>query len=75
VEGKEGRITFVNGYPETTTRFDKKKPLDCGVPGCPMCHHDKIKKRRFVVNDAQVFEKIVEEWGVESPEEFLTNQF
>lgn len=74
VEGKEGRYIFRGGYPEVTTRFSKVKPLDCGVPGCPMCHADKLKKRRFSINDATVSE-FLGEWGVLYPEEFLTNQF
>lgn len=72
VEGKAGRFTFPIGYPQDTTRFDKIHPMDCGTPGCYMCHADKLKKRRFVLNDA--FE-VLGEWGVSSPEEFLTNQF
>lgn len=75
VPGKENRITFVHGYPETTTRYAKVKPFDCGISGCVHCHHDKIKKRRFKLSDADIQEMLYEEWGTPIPEEVATNQF
>lgn len=70
----KGKEFYMLGYPESTTRFSKIKPFDCGVPGCPYCHEEKLKKRRFCINDATVSD-FLDEWGVETPEEFLTNQF
>lgn len=29
-------------------RFRKRHPLDCGRPGCLLCHSEKVFKRRSV---------------------------
>lgn len=63
VEGKEDSYIFMGGYPETSTRFAKHKPLDCGTSGCYMCHGDKVKKRRYKLNGAQIQEMLYYEWG------------
>lgn len=74
IPGREDRIMFWRGYPETTTRFSKIKPFDCGVSGCVHCHHDKVKKRRFKLSDADIQEMLYEEWGTPVPEEAATIQ-
>lgn len=74
VEGKEGTYVFMNGYPETSTRFSKHKPLDCGIPGCVYCHDYKLKKRRFKLNDAEIQDILYQEWGTPVPEELPTVQ-
>lgn len=74
VPGREDRITFWHGYPETTTRFSKVKPFDCGTPGCVHCHNDKIKKRRFKLSDAEIQDMLFHEWGTPEAEELVTIQ-
>lgn len=71
---EEDSYIFMGGYPETSTRFAKHKPLDCGVPGCPMCHSEKLKKRRFRLNDAEIQDILYHEWGTPVAEEIVTTQ-
>jgi hypothetical protein len=63
----QGRTLF----PEKTTRYSKKHPFDCGTTQCPMCHEGKFSKRRFSLREPEIKEKLLTEWGVVEPEEFL----
>jgi hypothetical protein len=42
---------------EQPHRMAKKHPLDCGNPGCPLCHMDKIRKKLKISIRRKILEK------------------
>lgn len=46
IKNRKTLLKNVTNYPPTKmveepNRMSKRHPLDCGVAGCPLCHHEK----------------------------------